>query len=285
MKLKIINACSDLGVHINGSENGPLKFKKITEKENISTVIKKNIEKELDKENKRKNIKAVNDFNERLFDIIKKEEDFVITIGGDHSIAIGSALASLYKSKNLGIIWIDSHADFHNLETTISGNIHGMPFATICGQNGKELSNFFKGDYYDCRNAVLVGGRDIESPEYKNLEKAGVKIFTTQDIKKYGAKEIMKKAFDIAKVGTKGVHISYDLDVIDPKEAPGVSIKAKDGISKKEALEILESIIEEKNNIRSFDLVEFNPNRDVDDKTYRIAEEILSKLVKEIKNI
>lgn len=285
MKLCIINACSDLGVHIDGSNNGPSKLiNKENLADNIYTIEKKNVEKEREKDNKKKNLEYLNEFNERLYNKILSIDDFVLTLGGDHSIAIASALASKKKYENIGLIWVDSHADFHTFDSTISGNIHGMPFATISGQNGNILSYFFDGKYFDPKNTVLVGGRDIESPEYINLKKAGTKVFTTEDIKKYGVKEIMKEAIDIATKNTEGIHISYDIDVIDPEIAPGVSIKAKAGITFEETKNILNELLKEKDKIKSFDLVEFNPDLDIDNKTYDIASTLLENIIKNIKN-
>lgn len=285
MKIKLVKACSDLGVHICGSEYGPLKLDKLDKLVDNISVIKKNAaKKELEKENKKKNIKFLNEFNEKTYkEIINSSEDFIITIGGDHSVAIASGLASKKRSNNIGIIWVDSHADFHTFDTTISGNIHGMPFATLCGQNGNELSYFFDGEYFKPQNAVLVGARDVESPEYINLKKAGVKVFTTTDIKEYGANKIMEEALKISTNNTDGVHISYDLDVIDPKLAPGVSIKAVDGITVEDAYELLNTILKYKEKIVSFDLVEFNPELDIENKTYLIANKILENLLNSIK--
>ena len=279
MKTTIVNACSDLGVKVNGSDKGPIElniFQNAVDK--VITVEKENVEKELDEGNKRRNIVHLNKFNEELYNTIVKEDNFVITIGGDHSIAIASDLASKKKHNNIGIFWIDAHSDYHNMDSTITGNIHGMPFATIDGENGSELSYFFDGEYFNPKKSVLIGGRDIESPEYINLEKAGVKIFTTEDIKKYGVKKIMAEAYKIVK-GTDGIHISYDLDVIDPNIAPGVSVKAKDGITKEEAYEIVDEIISKKELLKSFDLVEFNPSLDIDDKTKEIAIYILNRII------
>ena len=280
MKITIVNACSDLGVNIDGSNNGPIalnKFESIVDK--VITLEKDNVEKELEPGNKKRNIKYVNKFNERLYKTILKEDGFVITVGGDHSIAIGSDLASKKKHGNIGLLWIDAHSDFHNMDSTITGNIHGMPFATIAGQNSTPLSYFFDGEYFNPKNVVLIGGRDIESPEYINLEKAGVKVFTTEDIKKNGVKKIMQEAFRIAGQETSGVHISYDLDVIDPKVAPGVSVKAINGINEDEAYKIADEIVKRKNIIKSFDLVEYNPKFDIDNKTLNIGLNILNKII------
>ncbi|MBR1386145.1 MAG: arginase [Bacilli bacterium] len=276
--MKIVKACSDLGVHVNGSNLAPnalLKNKGISSIE----VDKEDIEKELEKENKLKNLKYVNSFNEKLYNEILKIDEKVLTIGGDHSIAIASCLASKKKNKNIGIVWIDSHADFHTTETTISGNIHGMPFATVCGINKDTLSYFFDGEYFKGENAILVGGRDIEDAEFDNLSYANVKLYTTNDIKKKGAKEIIKKALDEALEKTDGLHVSFDIDVIDPLIAPGVSVKAKDGLTFEEAKDIADILIEYKDKIKSVDLVEFNPSEDKDNVTLKITEEILNKLL------
>ena len=281
MKITIVNACSDLGVHINGSDKGPLalnKFENLVDK--VITIKKDNVKKELEEGNKKRNIKYVNKFNEELYKNIVNENNFVITVGGDHSIAIGSDLASKKKHDNIGLIWIDAHSDFHNMDSTISGNIHGMPFATIAGQNGDELSFFFDGEYYKPENVVLVGGRDIEDPEYINLNNAGVKIFTTDDIKTLGVKQVMDEAFLIACDETDGLHISYDLDVIDPTVAPGVSVKAPNGINEKEAYQIVDEIIDKSALLKSFDLVEYNPDFDIDNKTLNIGLNILERIIK-----
>ena len=279
MKITIVNACSDLGVKVNGSDEGPIALNLFKDKvDNVITIKKDNVKKELEAGNKKRNIKPLNKFNEKLYNRIKDINDFVITIGGDHAIAIGSDLASKKKYDDIGIFWIDAHSDYHNMDSTISGNIHGMPLATIDGENGSELSYFFDGNYYNPKKTVLIGGRDIEDPEYINLEKAGVKIFTTEDIKKYGVKKIMEEAYKIVN-DMDGIHISFDLDVIDPKIAPGVSVKAKDGINKKEAFEIIDEIIKRKELLKSFDLVEYNPSLDIDNKTKDIALHVLEQVI------
>lgn len=279
MKITIVNACSDLGVKVNGSDKGPIalnEFQSVVN--NVITIEKENVEKELENGNKKRNIKPLNKFNEQLYNAIKDIDDFVITIGGDHSIAIGSDLASKKKFGDIGIFWIDAHSDYHNMESTITGNIHGMPFAVVDGENGEELSYFFDGKYFDPKKSVLIGGRDIEDPEYVNLAKAGVKIFTTEDIKKFGVKKIMDEAYEIVN-NTEGLHISYDLDVIDPDIAPGVSVKAVNGINEEEAYEIADEIVKRSDLLKSFDLVEYNPLFDIDNKTKKIALNILNKII------
>lgn len=284
--INIIGACSDLGVHINGTKLGPEVLESIIDKTKINEIINiyaKDINKELEKNNKQKNLKSVNEFNSRLYSAILdtlNSDFFPLTIGGDHSIAIASALASIKKYENLGIIWFDAHGDYHTFETTTSGNIHGLPFATITNYKKSILSNFHSGNYFNPKNAVLVGGRDIDEPfELENLKNAGVTVFSTEDVHKFGTDYIYSKAFDIASAGTNGVHVSYDLDVIDPKLAPGVSIPAKNGISLEEAYDFVTHIIKNKEKVKSFDLVEFNPLRDIDEVTQKIAQQILIYLL------
>ncbi len=287
MKYDIINACSDLGVHVNGSDKGPIYLSKSIKKndniENIYTLEKEKCIKSLDKNDKQKNLNEVNIFNENLYNIVKNVIDdnkFPITLGGDHSIVIASALASINKNKNLGIIWIDSHGDYNNFKTTISGNIHGLPFAAITGYDDTDkLTKFHSGNFYNTKNAVLVGARDLDEKEIENLKDAGITIFTTDEIKKYGVQSIMKKAFTIASQNTCGIHISYDIDVIDPNTAPGVSIPAINGISDIDAYSIMNYIIENKNLVKSLDIVEYNPELDIDNKTLNIATTLLDNFL------
>ena len=286
-KISLIDACSDLGVHVDGAKFGPEAITKNLNTyisnpniEGVHVIYSQNVKKELEKENKKKNLAPVNEFNTRLYNLvyeILKNENFPVTIGGDHVIAIASALASIKKHQNLGIIWVDAHGDFNTFNSTSSGNLHGLPLAVIANYEKKLLADFHNGNFYNPKNAVIVGGRDIDPWEMPNIKNAGVTVFSTEDIHKYGAEEILNKAFEIASNGTNGVHISYDLDVIDPKIAPGVSIPAVDGINLDEAYEIANIIRTYiKNNIvKSLDLVELNPLRDVDNVTEKIAKNIL----------
>ena len=286
-KISLIDACSDLGVHVDGAKFGPEAITKNLNTyisnpniEGVHVIYSQNVKKELEKENKKKNLAPVNEFNTRLYNLvyeILKNENFPVTIGGDHVIAIASALASIKKHQNLGIIWVDAHGDFNTFNSTSSGNLHGLPLAVIANYEKKLLADFHNGNFYNPKNAVIVGGRDIDPWAMPNIKNAGVTVFSTEDIHKYGAEVILNKAFEIASNGTNGVHISYDLDVIDPKIAPGISIPAVDGINLDEAYEIANIIRTYiKNNfVKSLDLVELNPLRDVDNVTEKIAKNIL----------
>ena len=285
--IDIIAACSDLGVHINGSQLGPDILINNINKNNINEIkkIKYNDKylKEQEKNNLKKILKELNYFNNKLYNEINETINnncLPITLGGDHSIAIGSALASIKNHNNMGIIWFDAHGDYHTFETTVSGNIHGLPFAAITGYEKTLLSDFHNGNYFNFKNAVLLGARDIDEPdELNNLKNAGVTIITTEDIKKYGIDAMYKKAFSIASEGTNGIHISYDLDCIDCDIAPGVSVPVKNGINLDEAYGFVDYIIKNKEKIKSIDLVELNPLNDKNKITEKIALNILNKLI------
>lgn len=289
MKINIINACCDLGVNVDGASIGPKVIKeKIKGNHKIKTindVLCDCSNKSQDENDLEKNYDRLMEYTTRLYENIlstKNVDSFTITIGGDHSIAVSSSLASIKKEEDLGIIWIDAHADYNTFQTTITGNLHGLPLATINGLN-KRLSLFHDGKYYDPKKTVIVGYRAEEvnkAEEVNNLKTVGVSFFTTKDLKKDGIEVTMKKAFDIASnSGKNKVHISYDLDFIDPEVAPGVSIPEVNGPSKEEALKVANTLTEYKNLISSFDLVEYNPINDKDNKTLDIAVEILNKII------
>ena len=276
---------------MNGSKFGPEILINNLNKSlvhNIKKIYSKNInyKKSLNKNDLKKNLNEINFFNSDLYDAVfesLKNNFFPITIGGDHSIAIASSLASIRQYNNLGIIWFDAHGDYHTFKTTTSGNIHGIPFASVTNYEPSLLKDFHIGPCFNPKNAVLLGGRDIDEPdELKNLKNAGVTIITTEDIKTFGIKAMSKKAFDIASNGTNGIHVSYDLDVIDPTLAPGVSIPAKNGINLEEAYGFVDYILKNREKIKSIDLVELNPLNDKEQKTEKIALNILNKIINEM---
>ena len=286
--IDIIDACTDLGVSVDGAALGPEILTEDFSRENVDNIYIIHADedgKEKDKENKKKNLKKLNEFNIELYNRVLKsidEKKFPLTIGGDHSLVIASALASIKKNQNLGIIWIDAHGDYNTFKTTITGNIHGLPLAVIDGYEKMYLADFHNGSFYNSKNTVIVGGRDIDPLEQENLKDAGVTVFTTEEIHKRGMKAVMEDAIKIACDNTNGMHISYDLDVIDPVICPGVSVPAKNGINLEEAYEAVDEIIKYKDKLKSLDLVEYNPLKDIDNKTKVIAKTILESLINNI---
>ncbi len=291
MRTMIFGAGTDLGVHIDGANLGPVQLmndiKTFYKGESMLFERDKNIIKSRNLSDRRKNEYEVEKFNSELYkNMVEKikEEYFPIMIGGDHSAAIASALASAKVNIDVGIIWIDAHTDYNTFESTITGNIHGLPLAAINGYKNNELRYYHDGKVIQPSKTVIVGARSIDDGEKDNVKYSGVTVFTTQDIKEKGVEAVMEEAFKIAGFKTKGVHISYDLDVIDPDVAPGVSIPEFDGITEEEAMQINQFIIKNMKDVLSFDLVEFNPLRDVDRKTEQIALNILAQILKAVEN-
>ena len=286
MRTVIFGAGSDLGVHIDGASLGPTqlinditpfyKGEILSFKQDPEIIKSRNIS------DRRKNEYEVEEFNTELYKQIvakTKEENFPICIGGDHSVVVASALASAKVNIDVGIIWIDAHTDYNTFETTITGNIHGLPLAAITGYKCNELRCFHDGKVIQPSRTVVIGARSIDEAEKDNLKYAGVTVFSTEDIRERGVDAIMDEAFKIAGYKTKGIHVSYDLDVIDPKVAPGVSVPEVDGINEEEAMQFSSYIEKHINEIVSLDLVEFNPLRDKDRKTEQIALNILTQMI------
>lgn len=286
MKIRIINAPSDLGVSIDGSSNGPKVIKNhLIDNPYIDKIIDVDCDcsnKSYNINDKEKNITKINEFSNRLYySLLKnKGKDIItITIGGDHSIAIPSVLASVKYENNLGIIWIDTHPDFNTFETTITGNIHGLPLATITENNGYRLTKFHNGNFIKNNNTVIIGARDTDELEQNNLNKAKIKVYSTNDVKQNNIKNIVDESVQIALNNTYGIHVSIDIDVLDPLVAPGVSVSYKNGITKEELFQIIDNILIYKDKIKSFDVVEFNPSKDIDNKTEKITIDVINKII------
>lgn len=291
MRTMIFGACSDLGVNIDGANLGPVQLmndiKAFYKGESMVFPKDESIIKSRNLSDRRKNEYEIEKFNTNLYkNMVEKikEEYFPILIGGDHSVAIASALASAKVNVDVGMIWIDAHTDYNTFETTVTGNIHGLPLAAINGYKNSELRYYHNGKVIQPSKTVIVGARSIDEAEKDNVRYSGVTVFTTQDIKEKGIDTVMAEAFKIAGYKTKGIHISYDLDIIDPDIAPGVSVPEFDGITEEEAMKINEYIINNMKDVLSYDLVEFNPLRDVNRKTEQIALNILAQVIRAAEN-
>ncbi len=277
----VILASTDLGVHVDGTNLGPNVIIKYIENKNINEIIdieKDKIIKDKDHFNLKKNLDYINKFNSELYlqayNSLKNGYT-PITIGGDHSLAIATALASrdFYK-EDIGVLWIDAHTDFNTFETTETGNIHGLPLAAIAGLC-KGLDDFANNNVKP-QNIFVLGARSIDKKEKIVTNKANINVISTDYLLKHDTKEIIDNIF---KAMPSKVHVSYDLDLIDPFDAPGVSVPEIDGIRKKQAYEIMDCLKKYQQRITSFDLVEYNPTFDKNDKTLKIAIDILNKFM------
>ncbi len=220
----------------------------------------------------------ITDANRKLHDKVSQSllaAHFPVVLGGDHSIAAGSVSAVSRHFGKIGLIWIDAHADWNNEDSTVSGNMHGMPFSAVCGYGPDLMADFGDGAVFvDPAKCALVGARDIESQERERLKRAGVNVYPICDIDKYGIYAVMKNA--IAKVchDTVGIHLSFDVDALSPEEAPGTGTPVGGGLTAREAF-LATEMIAETGKLLSMDMVEVNPILDIQNKTGKLASRLI----------
>lgn len=203
---------------------------------------------------------------------------FFITLGGDHTSAIGSWSGAANAVQTLGLIWFDAHMDSHTAETTPSHNIHGMPLAVLLGHGEKILTHIAsEKPKLKPENVVLMGVRSYEKGEADLLQRLGVKIFYMHDIKKYGMKKIIQEAIAIVTKNTTHFGISIDLDGFDPLDAPGVGTRAADGIRAADFLPEFKAIAEHPKLIGA-EIAEFNPTLDHEQQTEKLAVQLIKQL-------
>ncbi len=194
-----------------------------------------------------------------------------LVLGGDHSIAIGTQAGLARHSKNRGLIWVDAHADFNTHETSPSGNIHGMPVSAACGLGHPLLADFDQpGPKLPAENVVLIGIRDVDPGEAALMAKSGVRYFTMRDIDERGMRRVMEDAMAIAGKGTDGVHLSFDLDGVDPQWAPGTGTRVPGGLTYREAHLAME-MLADSGLLTSLEFVEVNPLLDTGNTTGQFA--------------
>jgi arginase len=202
-----------------------------------------------------------------------------IVLGGDHSIAIGTiAGASRFhreRGGKIGLIWVDAHADINTPETTPSGNIHGMPLAVALGDGHRELVDIGgPGRKVDPGNVALIGIRQLDGLERDRLKQSGIRYFTMREIDERGMPAVMKEAIEVASRGTAAMHLSFDIDSIDPQHAPGVSTPVTGGLSYRETHLALE-MLADTGRLCSIEFTEMNPLTDVAHKTAQLTVELV----------
>jgi len=216
-----------------------------------------------------------------------KDGRIPVTLGGDHSLAMGSiaGVAKHYRarSEKVGLLWFDAHGDMNTPESTNSGNVHGMPLSHVLGMGDESLAMIggFK-PKVSAANTCLIGIRDLDEREKKLIADSGIHVFTMKDIDRHGVSHVIDEAMERASRGTAGIHVSFDVDAIDPSEALGVGTPKKGGLTYREAHLCLEIVADSKL-LTSLDMVEINPILDVRNTTGELgAELILSALGKRI---
>lgn len=212
---------------------------------------------------------------------ILEKETAPIILGGDHSIAIGtfSGVSSYFhqQGKEVGLIWFDAHADINTPESSPSGNIHGMPLATLLGRGIEELVNLENfAPKLNPKYFVHIGARDLDQGEKRIIREMGLQnnFFTMSDVDRYGMFECVRKGLAIASQAPAGYAVTFDVDILDPRFAPGSGTLVRGGITYREAHLALE-MIHEAGGMKSFEIVEVNPTLDSGNVTVELAGELI----------
>jgi arginase len=205
-----------------------------------------------------------------------KNGEIPLFLGGDHSAAIGS-IGGVSATKPCGLIWVDAHGDFNTPETSASQNIHGMALAVLLGLGSEELVNVGRpGAKMAPENVIMIGVRDLDREEKRLLAHSGCTVFTMRDVDELGMHVVLRKALKkLEHIPT--IHLSLDMDAIDPKEAPGVGTPSPGGLTYREAQLIMETLCDS-GKLQSADVMEANPILDTKNKTAQVAVSLMASL-------
>lgn len=232
-------------------------------------------------EDNMKNAKAVINANEKLAEKVSNivaAQRFPLVLGGDHSIALGT-LAGLAKHyDNLGVIWYDAHADMNTPETSPSGNIHGMPLAASMGLGPVGLTQI--GGYIGkvkAENIVLIGARDIDPGEQELIARTGIRVYSADDVQRIGIDTVVQETLAYLAARCDGIHLSFDVDGIDPLEMPGVGTPVPQGISYRDSIRGLQTLFAT-DMVTSAEFVEVNPLLDKGDSSVQLTVDLIGAL-------
>lgn len=208
---------------------------------------------------------------------------FPILLGGDHSLAIGSITAAMQHAKTTGqkvaVLWLDAHADFNTPHSSPSGNIHGMPLATLFGMGHPDILDVMKNrETGPLSRVVQVGIRSVDSLEKIQLAKHDVHVFDMRMIDEYGMRQVMQKALDVVDEENMHLHVSFDVDFLDPAIAPGVATTVPGGPTYREAQLAMEMIFDS-GLMKSLDIMELNPAFDEKNRTAKLVVELVESLL------
>ncbi len=290
--ISLIGMPMDLGQMRRGVDMGPsaIRYEGIIERlEDLQYNVKDlgNIEvtrpnhRESNQDENLRNVAEVVDANIKLAKVVDEEikkDRFPLVLGGDHSIAIGSFAGIAQHYHNPGVIWYDAHGDINTADTSPSGNIHGMPLAVNLGYGHKKLTDIIdQAPTLKPENLVLIGIRDLDEGEKERIKELNIKTYTMHEVDRLGMAQVVQETITYLKDRTDGVHLSFDLDGIDPSEAPGVGTPVIGGASYRESHLAME-MLAESNIITSAEFVEVNPMLDDKSKTASLAVALMGSL-------
>ncbi len=278
--VRIIGVPMDLGAGRRGVDMGPSAIRAARLHERIKAlgykvqdagnVFTREPEERKPKDPKMKYVDEVLEACKDLADRVEKsvkEGASPVILGGDHSIAIGTQAGLARSHKRRGMLWFDAHADFNTVESSPSGNIHGMPVSAILGMGHPRLADFdAPGPKMDARNVVYVGLRSVDKEEAEMLTNSRVTYYTMRDIDQQGMAAVMEEAIAKAAKGVDELHLSFDLDVVDPRWAPGTGTTVQGGLTYREAHLGME-MLSDSGLLSSMEFVEVNPLLDNGNQT------------------
>lgn len=290
--VEIYGVPSDLGGNIRGASEGPYAMRRVGLKSKIEelgfTILDQGDLKVPSRESldpsiiRDKFVVPIADMSRCLMNLTKESLDqgrFPLVLGGDHTTAIGAisgAAAHLaQQQKKLGLIWIDAHGDFNTPLSSETGNIHGMPLSVVLGKGHDLLVNLGPQKVrVRPSHVALIGVRMLDEQERFLVKSSGIHCFTMRDIDERGMPAVIDQALQSVLDGTDGLHISFDLDALDPIYAPGVSTPARGGMTLREARLLLEKVAESKK-LLSMEMVELNPSMDICSETALLAVDLI----------
>ena len=273
MKFKTIGFPIKDGCRVEGSDKGINVLKDYINFDEIIEIEKKDTDLETVIHNDLKLAKTV--------DNAIKEGLIPVTIGGDHSLAIGS-IAGSSVNNDIGVLWIDTHPDSNNNKTTVTFRIHGYPLGASMGFGQEELTKLYSDKVkVDYKNVVMFGINDIDEPEQELIDKYNIKTFSYDYIREHGIHACINEAINYLNSRVSKVHVSFDIDSITPLECPGVNVpnRFNKGITKNEALLTFKEALQ-RLNVQSIDIVEYNPLTDKDNKSLDIVLEAMETIKK-----
>jgi len=292
--ISIIGVPLDLGANRRGVDMGPSAIRYANVKERLENsgydvVDHGNIYVPTPKEDKIENtknryleeVKMVNDELANLTTNVLEKGRFPLILGGDHSIGIGTIAGIAKQKKDFGVIWIDAHGDLNTSETSPSGNIHGMSLAVSLGYGHPDLVNILGfAPKIKPENVVIIGARHLDKGEKELIKRIGIKVLTMHEIDRLGMTKVMEEAILHLRKNNDGVHLSFDIDGLDPIDAPGVGTPITGGITYREGHLAMEMLAEE-GFLISAEFVEVNPILDHRNKTAEVVVGLISSALGE----
>ena len=287
--VNVIGAPMDYGADRRGVDMGPsaIRYADLSEGlvdagvEPVDTgdLLVPRAEERTPKDERAKFLPEIQDVCGRLAEEVARtiaEDTFPLVLGGDHAVAIGSMSGSA-RDAELGVLWLDAHGDFNTPATSPSGNVHGMPLAAALGEGRFADTPWANAQGLREENVALVGLRNLDDHERDAIRETDMTAFSMSEIDERGITAVVDEALDVVTAGTDGIHVSLDVDWLDPGEAPGVGTPVRGGATYREAHAALESVASRDDRegcLRSMEVVEVNPILDESNRTAEIAAEL-----------